>query len=133
VTPCFVDTFFFIALLNGRDRTYHEKARLANRANRPMVTSAWVLTELADHLCDQQNRVLYGQVLSAVHSDARFTVVEVDPVVLAEATQLYLDRTDKDWSLTDCTSFVLMGRQKLTEALTADHHFEQAGFVALLK
>jgi predicted nucleic acid-binding protein len=41
--------------------------------------------------------------------------------------------TDKDWSLTDCVSFLVMRKRRLTEALTADRHFEQAGFVALLK
>jgi len=46
---------------------------------------------------------------------------------------LYISRPDKDWSLTDCISFVVMKERGLTGALTADHHFEQAGFVALLK
>jgi hypothetical protein len=47
--------------------------------------------------------------------------------------RLYSDRPDKDWSLTDCTSFVVMKRLRITEALTADRHFEQAGFKVLLK
>ncbi len=42
-------------------------------------------------------------------------------------------RLDKDWSLTDCISFAVMQERSLTEALTSDHHFEQAGFTALLK
>ena len=45
---------------------------------------------------------------------------------------LYRHRKDKDWSLTDCISFAAMTDEGLTEALTADRHFEQAGFVALL-
>ena len=49
------------------------------------------------------------------------------------ATHLFAERPDKDWSLTDCISFVVMQEQGICEALTADHHFEQAGFVALLK
>lgn len=53
-SACFADTFFFLALLNAADRTYHEKAIAANRVGRPIVTSAWVLLELADHLCEQQ-------------------------------------------------------------------------------
>jgi predicted nucleic acid-binding protein len=47
--------------------------------------------------------------------------------------ELYADRLDKEWSLTDCTSFVVMTDRKITDALTADHHFEQIGFNALLK
>jgi predicted nucleic acid-binding protein len=46
---------------------------------------------------------------------------------------LYASRFDKAWSLTDCISFVVMEQQGIREALTGDHHFEQAGFVALLK
>ena len=46
---------------------------------------------------------------------------------------LYKERTDKEWSLTDCISFVIMRDLKLSAALTADRHFEQAGFMALLK
>jgi len=47
--------------------------------------------------------------------------------------RLYEERPDKEWSLTDCISFVVMQRKRIKEALTGDHHFEQAGFVALLK
>ena len=46
---------------------------------------------------------------------------------------LFEARPDKDWSLTDFISFVVMEREGLTEALTGDHHFEQAGFTALLR
>lgn len=45
---------------------------------------------------------------------------------------LFESRPDKHWSLTDCTSFVIMEEHGMTEALTADHHFQQAGFTALL-
>ena len=45
---------------------------------------------------------------------------------------LYHSRTDKDWSLTDCISFVVMSQHGITGALTGDHHFEQAGFKVLL-
>jgi predicted nucleic acid-binding protein len=45
---------------------------------------------------------------------------------------LYRSRGDKDWSVTDCLSFVVMERRRLTEALTTDHHFEQAGRKALM-
>jgi len=47
--------------------------------------------------------------------------------------RMYQRRPDKNWSLTDCISFVVMQDHGITEALTGDHHFEQAGFVALLK
>ena len=133
MTPCFADTFFFLALLNGQDRDHHEKARACNRVDRPVLTSAWVLIEVADHLCDERNRRLYGQLLDAQRSDSRYEIFPADQLTLDAAEELYRQRSDKSWSLTDCTSFVLMGRRGVTEALTGDRHFEQAGFTALLK
>lgn len=53
--------------------------------------------------------------------------------LLAEGIDLFRRRSDKEWALTDCISFVVMNDEKLAEALTADHHFEQAGFTILLK
>jgi predicted nucleic acid-binding protein len=132
-TPCFADTFFFLALLNRRDAAHHQLALEANRVDRPVVTSAWVLLELADHLCDVHNRHLVREVRDALAQDPRYEIVAAHQALLDRAIQLYDRRADKDWSLTDCTSFVIMGDRGVAEALTADHHFEQAGFVALLK
>ena len=133
MTACFADTFFFLALLNAQDRVYHQKAPSANAVKRPVVLSEWVLIELADHLCDRRNRHLYGKVVDVVRTDTRFEIIPADQSTLDEANRLYRQRADKDWSLTDCTSFILMHRRNMIEALTGDHHFEQAGFVALLK
>ncbi|MBI4579675.1 MAG: type II toxin-antitoxin system VapC family toxin [Planctomycetes bacterium] len=133
MTPCFADTFFFLALLNARDREHHDNARAANQVDRPVVTTYWVLLELADHLCDADNRHLFGEVLDALRRDTRYEVIPADARLLDEAIELYRAREDKDGSLTDCTSFVIMNRRGMTEALTGDHHFEQAGFVAMLK
>jgi len=47
--------------------------------------------------------------------------------------ELYTARTDKQWSRTDCISFVVMKQRSIQDALTGDHHYEQAGFTALLK
>jgi hypothetical protein len=52
--------------------------------------------------------------------------------LFAAGVELYATRPDKEWSLTDCISFVVMEREGLTDALTGDRHFEQAGFKVLL-
>jgi predicted nucleic acid-binding protein len=65
--------------------------------------------------------------------DPQTTVVPAGRTLLERAFELYAERPDKDWSLTDCVSFVVMAERGITDALTADHHFEQAGFTALLK
>ena len=60
-------------------------------------------------------------------------IIPPEADLFRRALELYSDRPDKDWSLTDCTSFVVMAERRLTEAATGDHHFEQAGFRALLR
>ncbi|MCK4659121.1 MAG: hypothetical protein KAV82_06320 [Phycisphaerae bacterium] len=61
------------------------------------------------------------------------TVVHVDRNQFSEGVELYLTRGDKFWGLVDCVSFMVMRAMGLSDALTGDHHFEQAGFHALLK
>jgi len=51
---------------------------------------------------------------------------------LCRGLAMYSNRLDKDWGMIDCISFVIMQERNLTEALTSDHHFEQAGFKVLL-
>ncbi len=132
MTPWFADTFFFLALLNRQDTLYHPRAIEINRVDHPMVSTGWVLLELADHLCDARNRRLFSEVRQALAVDPRFEVLPTDQGLLDRAIVLYDQRADKDWSLTDCTSFVVMQDRGITEALTGDHHFEQAGFRRLL-
>ena len=97
------------------------------------MTSAWVLTELGDALAAAGSRGSFLAMLDTLRSDRMVTIVEPAPQLFEAGIQLYRSRPDKNWSLTDCTSFVVMKDRGITEALTADHHFEQAGFTALLK
>jgi uncharacterized protein len=60
-------------------------------------------------------------------------VVAQTSIQFREALELFASRADKEWSLTDCASFNLMRERGVSEALAHDHHFEQAGFVALLR
>ena len=60
-------------------------------------------------------------------------VVSVDSALLRRAIDFYHSRGDKEWGLTDCISFIVMEDNGLTEALTTDEHFQQAGFRALLR
>ena len=61
------------------------------------------------------------------------TIIPADATLYQAGVDLYGQRSDKDWSLTDCISFVVMRQRGIVEALTGDHHFEQAGLIALLK
>ncbi len=67
------------------------------------------------------------------NNDPKLIVVPLDDQLLNRAAALFGNRSDKEWSMTDCISFVVMQDRKIAEALTNDHHFQQAGFRCLLK
>jgi len=60
-------------------------------------------------------------------------IFHVDAALQQKGVERFAARPDKDWSLTDCISFVLMEERGIRESATTDRHFEQAGFVALLR
>jgi hypothetical protein len=74
-----------------------------------------------------------ASTIQAITSDPTIEVVPQTRQLFREALILYQSRADKEWSLTDCASFVIMKRRHIDEALTADHHFTQNGYKALLK
>ena len=129
----FADTFYFIALLNPDDEAHAVADQFAVDKTLSLVTTAWILTELADGLASTNGRAIFRRLLDDLENDVRVELVPPDRELWRRGVQLYDRRADKQWSLTDCISFVVMTDRKLTEALTGDHHFEQAGFVALLR
>lgn len=91
-----------------------------------------ILCEIGDGYSRLGRRHKGIDLLGKLVGEQGYQVFSVSESLLGEAVRLYRDRTDKDWGLTDCVSFVLMGQQGVAEALTADQHFVQAGFKALL-
>jgi len=96
------------------------------------VTTAWVITELADALAHRTQKKSFLAILETVGSDPGVTLVPPSESLYDAGLSLFANRPDKDWSLTDCTSFIVMEQRGLSVALTADQHFIQAGFRALL-
>jgi uncharacterized protein len=131
--PVFADTFFFLAIINPRDAAHGKTIALANSNASPLVTTTWILTEVGDGLAPTPDRHLFQAILADLRQEPMATIVPPSPELFERGVKLFNMRPDKKWSLTDCISFVVMQEQGIHEALTADHHFEQAGFVALLK
>ncbi len=129
----FLDTVFIQALLNKHD-SYHLQARAF--FPRVRVAEVWIteaiLIEVGNALSaiDRSGAVTFIQ--QCYHA-SNMHVVAVDSVLLSQALQLYQERPDKTWGLTDCISFVAMQQQSLMDAVTADQHFVQAGYRALLR
>jgi predicted nucleic acid-binding protein len=128
----FADTYYYLALVNPSDTGHSKAMTFAQSSSAPMLTTDWVITELADGLCSVANRPLFAKLLVAIRNGPT-TVVRFDNGLMERGLTLFAQRSDKDWSLTDCVSFVVMKENGIQQALTGDHHFEQAGFVALLK
>ena len=131
--PFFADTFYFLALLHLDDDAHSRSLAFSETSSEPLLTTAWVLTEVADALAMPGMRESFTRLLTALRGDPACMIVPPTQTLFDQGVELYAERPDKDWSLTDCTSFVVMRQQGVTQALTGDHHFEQAGFTALLK
>ncbi len=129
----FADTFALLAWLNPHDDSHPRVTAYLDGFTEQLVTTEWVLMELADALSAPAARSTAVAFLQAVRADPMFDVIGYDPAVYRAGFDLFAARPDKAWSLTDCISFAVMTERGLSEALTADHHFEQAGFRALFK
>jgi predicted nucleic acid-binding protein len=88
---------------------------------------------VADGLASTSRRQVFRHVLRDLEANKANLIVPANQETFEKGVELYHARSDKQWSLTDCISFVVMSEERIAEALTGDHHFEQAGFKALLK
>ncbi len=129
----FGDAYYFIARLNQEDQ-YHERVIEFSKTMRAnIVTTDWVLMEVADALASSEVRDRVHEYFFFLRSLPNCEVLEASRDMFDRALNFFRRHSDKDWSLTDCTSFIVMRDHGIKEALTGDKHFEQAGFVALLK
>lgn len=129
----FADTSFWLALINRRDRLHPAAMALNLQRTAPLITTQFVLLEVADGLCHHETRFRFERLLAVLQSSNEVEIVALESSLFDRGCALYFARTDKDWSLTDCISFVVMEERGISEALTADHHYEQAGFCTLLR
>src|SRR5947209_7139900 len=105
----FADTFYFLALLNKTDEAHEAASRFAaDRSNR-LITTAWILTELADGLAGTGGRAIFPELLRDLESDGGVQLIRADDELWHRGVDLYAARDDKHWSLTDCISFLVMG------------------------
>ena len=130
-----VDTAAWIALVNTRDEL-HDRAKQIMAELRDgsvaLVTTGFVLIEVANAFCASAWRGKAIKLIDGLRSLPNLRIIEADSSLLSDGWQLYCDRLDKEWSLTDCVSIAVMEKEQINEAFTSDHHFEQAGFSKLL-
>lgn len=132
----FADTGYWIAILNSNDGLHQTAINVvASLVSFRIVTSEMVFTEVLNSF-SKQGEFLRQNVVYLIERSLRQSNVEVIPQtseLFHQALNLYQQRSDQAWSLTDCASFCIMQQKNILEALTHDRHFEQAGFVVLLR
>src|SRR5262245_40567734 len=124
----FVDTYFYLALLNPRDAAHEEVTAVAATLLGKLVTTESVLTEVGDALSAPSDRPRFLALIELLGAGPDVEIVTVTSELFRQGVELYRHRPDKGWSLTDCISFVVMQERGVRDALTADQHFAQAGF-----
>ena len=128
----FVDTSFYVAFLNARDFLHSVAEGVATNCG-DVVTTEYVLVEVGNILARTGNKRAFMEFMNRLEADDRTTIVPAGRTWFDRGMELYASHLDKKWSLTDCISFEVMRNYSLREAATADHHFEQAGYRALMK
>jgi predicted nucleic acid-binding protein len=129
----FVDTGYLLAVLNPRDELYDRARRWAAAIREPLVTTEYVLWELVNTLSDPVDRPKAHAAVAEIRTSGSWELIHATPSLFAAGLALHHERLDKQWSLTDCITFTIMRERSLQQALAHDHHFEQAGFQALLR
>ena len=97
----FADSFFYFALLNPTDLAHEQAEAFLENFDGRLVTTAWILTELADGMADPADRQTFIRLHEALGTDPDVTLVPPDPALFADGLALYASRPDKEWSLTD--------------------------------
>jgi uncharacterized protein len=131
----FADTSYWVAIFSPRDALHNLAVhRSKEMTDCILVTSEMVLTEFGNFFCGSGDyfRRGAGQFIQEIQNDPNIEVEPQTTLLFQRALAEYNRYTDKTWSLTDCSSIVIMRKRALQEVLTNDHHFEQASFTILL-
>ena len=128
-----LDTGYFLALFNPRDALHARAEARSDSLDGPFIVTEYVLWECVNALSKPENRDTAHIIADYIQNGEMCQMISASPEMLAEGLRLHRQHRDKEWSLTDCISFHVMNTQGTTRALAHDHHFEQAGFEALLR
>jgi len=132
----FADAGYWIALISPRDNLHERAVSVSkNLGSCRIVTSDMILVEVLNTFSERGEhlRRAAAQAVAGIFDDPTILVIPQTRPLLHEAIALYRSRPDKDWSLTDCASSLIMEKRKITEALSHDGHFAQMGYTPLLR
>ena len=133
MTAVFADSSLYVAIFSRHDALHERSKAVAAALKGTVVTTEFVLLEVGNFFCRGSARAVFQTMLESLRMAEDIEIVPASSELFCRGLALFTSRPDKNWSLTDCNSFIVMQERGITDALTADHHFEQAGFVPLLK
>lgn len=133
MTTVFADTFYFLALLDSREARHRQAIEFSRDPQLRILTTEWVLAEFGDAYSHPNDRADFVSLYRSLLNHPRVKIIPAQTGLFQRGVDFFEQRPDKEWSLTDCLSFLIMREEGITQGLTGDKHFEQAGFVALLK
>jgi len=127
----FVDTGYVIALINERDQYHKQAMELADRfGGQPLMVTNAVLLEIGNALARNFKSEASAVIDQFLLAD-EVTIVHLTPQLFSKGFALYKQYQDKSWSLVDCISIIVMREASVTQVLSFDRHFIQAGFAIL--
>lgn len=132
----FMDSAGFLALWDAADEHHSTAVRVQSelaRKRRRFVTTDYIADETVTLLLLRHSHAAAVDFLQSVERSEALRLEWIGPDRFVAASQFFRKHNDKDWSFTDCASFALMRELNIRDAFTTDHHFKQAGFVALLR
>ena len=135
LTPYFIDSSYILALLNTRDQWHPKALELQRRieiSDQTLITTEFVFAEIADGLSTVRFREVGAAAIRSLITNEKVVIIPATSELFEKALSLYESRPDKTWGFTDCTSFVVMTENGITDALTTDDDFRQAGFNPLM-
>ena len=131
MAAAFLDTSYLLALEIANDQNHRAAIRHWQQITKslpPLVTTSFILDEVVTYFNSRGYHAKAVQVGNNLLTSPSVQFVHVDTALLFEGWSYFQQHEDKNYSLTDCISFVVMRRLNLSTALTFDKHFEQAGF-----
>ena len=128
----FLDTAFVVALVNQNDQHHPKALKLSKKfEHQRLVTTDVILLEIGNALSKNFKRESV-EIIETIRAAEEIQIIELNAEIFENAFQMYAKYLDKSWGLVDCVSFVVMQNEKITDALTSDIHFRQAGFNILM-
>jgi predicted nucleic acid-binding protein len=133
--PVFVDTSYFVALLNKSDSEHERAVALAaiwNRLATRLCTTDAVMVETLNWFSRSPMRAIAARALAVLRGTSDWTIVHASSELIRRGERRYATHADKSWSLTDCISMEAASDARVKQIATTDSHFEQAGFEILM-